>query len=418
MGKSPPSLLSRVPRRGQEYLQVILTERGGDLPLEQYLAARWREMQETRARSESDPFTAARVEEASRGLLLAGGMSSRELVWFGFTLLGLAYHLKGVAIARRFALDDPSELGRGLAVLNRLREIGERLDSPSLRAGFEYDRQLEACALHDFHLAREYTLGQRPGRHAIPDNYELADVGVTSILQRNDATLEVAVAEMSRRKVRPWMQGIYACVAGIAARNPAKLQAGLRLHLDGMRALRQKDDLDEAIVLNAHGLYRLAEWVSPELVAGCDLELPLPWDGAFHAWCEANLKPLTSLDLTFISPEIHEAIVNGPPTWLQRRREPLWEVVVTHVNPRNPDEMEAVRQFSGGTLAELKPRLAHGPYVVCWNLAQAHVDAILGRLEAAGVSGEARLMSEWSDGESEGRSEDARLGPENERPSV
>jgi hypothetical protein len=295
-----------------------MAERGGDRTLEQLLARNWNYHDYLRSDLGFSSRDADRhVAESAAALAHEHPAWSAEQVRATVPFLALTIDLREVAIARRFTLDDPAELGHGLAVLGRLRWFEGLLAGGG---GAEFDAVLEAFAVRDLEAATRLAAGEPSvSQPADGEELEFLDLGtlaVAAAVRRDDRSLRSVVQRMGGRKPPPWQQGVRACLGGLADRRAAAAAAGLDQFLDGMRRLRQKDELEEAVSLPAHGLYRLCEWVSPDLVAGFAVTAPIPWDAGFHAWTEAHPDPLAGLDLTGISPALHEAVVLlRPPAW-------------------------------------------------------------------------------------------------------
>ena len=315
---SRPALLAAVAKRGREQIDRIMSERGGHLTLEQLLARNWNFSEYLRADcGYSQKEVAQQAAETTAELTRQHPTWSADQVRATRPFLALTIDVREVAIARRFALDDPAELGRGLAVLGRLRWLEVLLAGGS---GADFEPVTEAFAARDGEAARRLAGGEpvvsQPADGEEPEFLDLCTLAVTAVCRADDRALRSALRSMARGKRRPWQQGLRACLAGLAEKRPAEVAAGLGQLLDGMRRLRQKDELEEAVCLTAHGLYRLCEWVSPDLVAGFAVTESLPWDAGFHAWSEAHPDPLAGLDLTGISPALHDAVVRlRPPAW-------------------------------------------------------------------------------------------------------
>jgi hypothetical protein len=103
---------------------------------------------------------------------------------------------------------------------------------------------------------------------------------------------------------------------GIAVADPQLVADGLTGILASFRRNRWLADEEKALCLEAHRLYGLCEWLSPELVSMFDTTRSLPWDAAFHDWVYQHDNLLTGLNLNDVSPILHEAIVMlRPPDW-------------------------------------------------------------------------------------------------------
>lgn len=277
-GSSPKSaVLAAVPKRGREYIAQIIAERGGQLALEQFLARNWNYHDYLRldlglSTREADQ----QIDEMTAALAREHPAWSRDQVRATVPFLTMTIDLREVVIARRFTLDDPAELGRGLAVLGRVRWFENLLAGT---AGAEFDALLEAFAVRDLEAATHLAAGEpavsQPADGEELEFLDLATLAVAAAVRRDGRALGSVIQRMSGGKLPPWQQGVRECLGGLADRRADAVAAGLDQFLDGMRRLRQKDELEEAVSLTAHGLYRLCEWASPALVAGFAVAAPL-----------------------------------------------------------------------------------------------------------------------------------------------
>src|SRR5262249_22805365 len=160
----------------------------------------------------------------------------------------------------------------------------------------------------------------------------------------------------------------YDCLTGIARRRPELVAGGLAMMLAGKY---QKDDMDDAISLVAHGLYRICECVSPDLVAAFDVGSPGPWDTEVHALCQSPQNPVEGLDLTSVAPELHDMIVLGKvPEWLKPVPQELYELVLLGGDAKQRDLLELIGRCAGtrGGPRGAKQVLECYPVVLCWNM--------------------------------------------------
>lgn len=368
-----------------------MDERDGCLSLNAFLAKRWDVEGCWKTRFSSDEELARKMTEVSSCWSRLRPEWSAEQVRTVMSLQNLQEGLKEVAVARRFTLDDPAELGRGLGVHNRLR-LTFRDFEPN---GSNFRELLDLCAVRDLTVAERLVEGRRAGVTAIPTDVHLADIAVTAILQKELETLRLVTPEMAKRKVRPWMQGIYTCLTGIADEQPNLVASGLQLLLTGLQQMRQKDELEEAINFAAHGMHRLCEWVSPDLVAGFDVAQPFPWDAKLHAWCQNHPHPLDGVELGSVSPVLQETVVmEKPPAWLKPPVHELHEIVLLAGDPKLPKVIEVVGGCAGtsGSPDEAKRLLGRCPVILRWNLELDYAERLRESLAAAGATAEVRGM--------------------------
>jgi hypothetical protein len=301
-------LLSQVPKRGRAEIARIMAEQDGHLTLEEFLARRWN-FEAMFSAKEVAQRTADTVAQLAR----EHPTWSTEQIRATLPFLYLTMNLKEMAVARRFTLGDPAELGRGLSVLSRLRWL-ECLINGYTYVDFNF--VVEAFAVRDLAVAEYLAVGQPCVAQGELGFLDLCTLAVSAIYRKDEHAFRSVIQKMAREKSRPWQQGIHTCLMGMVEQEPEQVARGLMLLLDGMRTLRQKAELEEAICLAAHGLYRLGEWISPALVAGYDAAQACPWDVQFHTWSEEHPDPLAGLDLSNISPVLHEAVVLlQPPAW-------------------------------------------------------------------------------------------------------
>ncbi len=305
------ALLSSIPKRGRNAIARIMEEPGGRLALTELLARNWD--YETLFGGGQD---AARIIKDAAVGLAQQHQWTLEQALTALRFSCLMQDLREVAIARRFTLDDPAELGRGVAVLSRLRWVEGQLRHHSTATG---ESVLEALAVRDTAVAMRLAAGDPlVSQAAEGEELEFLDLMTLAVLAASRGD-ESAIGDAARRmgvgKLRPWQEGIRQCFTGLANQSPTDVAGGLTGFLEGLRSLRQKDDLEEAISLTAHGLYRLCERADPTLIAGFDIAESLPWDNGFHAWTSAHPDPLPGLDLAGVSPALQDAVVGlNPPT--------------------------------------------------------------------------------------------------------
>lgn len=381
--------LSKVTKRGRDHIVWTMEERDGNLPLEEFLAKRWDVAGYRRSPSES--------EEDVAKLLLKWQSQYHELrpdrspdqVQTVMSFAALTEDLRDAAIARRFALDDPGELGRGLAVLYRLERIHKTWQGHAISG---LDDFIEACAVGDVALVQAMVDGARAGYTAIPTHNHLIDIAEIAILQNDFDTLRLVTPEIAKCKVYPDLLSI---CTGVLERRPDQVAGGLNLLLAEAKRSRIHDEFAAAVFPPAHGLYRLCEWVSADLVSEFDVSQAMPWDADFHAWCQNHPDPLAGVDLSGISPLLHEAVVLGnPPAWLTPPLKEAYEIVLHSGDPKSQELLERVGHCAGtgGSLREAKALLKRCPVVLRWNLSLDFAESTRQDLEALGASAEVRPM--------------------------
>ena len=400
VAKANKSLLSLVSKRGRDAIATIMQERGGHLSLEEFLAKRWNLEETWRIQFASAELEkhavelfVKRIADARTRLSQLHPNWSPEQIQTMISLNELSRDLREAAIARRFTLKDPGELGRTLGVLNRLHKVL----CPRETAISRFNEFLEVCAVCDIEIIEGQVKGIRAGYTAIPDDWHLCDIAVTAILQKDFETLRSITAEMPKRKgkVGKWMECLYRCFIGISEHNPAQIKESLQEYLGVVIRLRDKDELLNAINLEAHGLYRLCEWASPDLVAGFDVTQPFPWDAQFHAWCQDHPNPVEGIDLNHISPMLHDTMVlQNPPDWLTTPPKELYEIVLTRCDPKNSTALELIGGCAGtsGSIREAKELLERCPVVLRWGLDFEYAHARGKNIADAGATVAVRVM--------------------------
>ena len=363
------SLLSRFPKPVQYEITRIMDDGNGEMSLEDLIAEHW-----DVARSRPELAARWRPNLVERHPELSGEQIDTLL-----SFQHLNADLKKTAIARRFALEDPAELARGLAVCNRLHLMFFARD----QGACDFKGLFDLCATRETLLAERSVDGVRAGNDAFPDNWERIDIAVTAILQKDAETLNLVTSRLPEiMKVAKWIEGICTCLIGVAERQPEQVASGLAQHLTSIQKMRQKDELDGAINLNAQGLYRLCEWASPELVSGFDATQGVPWDAEFHEWCEEHPDPLAGTDLKSVSTVLHDAVLLGkPPAWLESPGESRFEVVLTGGDPDWAKKYFKQAEF-----------LQHCPVALRWNLTRQLAEGERCRIEEGGGLAEVRPM--------------------------
>jgi ribosomal protein L7/L12 len=394
------SLLSRVPKRGRDEITTIMEERDGDLPLGEFLAKRW-DFRQFYLDSDRGRYSEKRQKQLNE---YRAQWAQRQPEWTddmadtAVSLSCLTQGLKDWAVARRFVLEDPADLARGLSVLNRLQWLFWRCDA---YATFDFEKHLECFAVRDVLIAQRLADGPEWPEDE-PSDFDVCTDAVVAVVRQDFDRLRSVAAGMARRKGWPWMQGFYTCLTGVAEDNPAMVSEGLSLNLDGLRRMRQKTELQEAINLDAQGLYRLCEWVSPALVEGFDASQPFPWDADFHAWCQEHPDPLEGVDLSGISPIFHEAVVRlSLPAWWPTKPKPagapkdLCEVVLTAAGERLVEIVPLIRYLAGGSEADARRMAESCPVVIRSDIYRGSAEDFCRQLQAAGGSAEVRTVKPW-----------------------
>ena len=170
-----------------------------------------------------------------------------------------------------------------------------------------------------------------------------------AILAAHRRDLGAIRAHLPRGRVDKYDQWRWDCLRGLAANDSEQVQAALQKELDRNRSSRAA--MEEAgfgiVNLAVHGYYRLCQHVSPEVVASFDVRQSFPWDVEFHDWVEAHQNPLAGLDLSDISPVLHDALVllKLPAWWTSSEKS--GQPKGAGAMPGGPEQAEGSAMFSG-----------------------------------------------------------------------
>lgn len=312
----PPAqktLLATLPKKVRLSIEETMQNPDAQLSIEEHLSIRWsfgrkrwsREWTEEELEKEVDRWHQMRPNWTKRQARTALALHNvTEGVWREFGL------------ARRFALEDPTELALGEGLMLRCMWLQGLLTNALLGAAeFEWPIRI----LHLVFATRDITLAKRHVAAALPMK-EVIDLdpfggAVLALYRRDFDTLQSLTRRWARAKGYPDEQWMITCVKGIAKESPAIVAEGLQQRVDTMRKARPSDR--EAVDLDAHGFYHLCQWAAPESVTKFDVTQALPWDAQLHTWLQSNEVPVSNLNLKSISPDLHRALVLLEPTkWL------------------------------------------------------------------------------------------------------
>ena len=243
--------------------------------------------------------------------------------------------------------------------------------------------------------------GSTAGYTAIVSREDLHTDAVYALLQGDRQRLERLVGQiplLKPKQARPWLEGIHVALKGVVDGRSDEVARGLTLHITGLHRMQQKADLDGAVKLPAHGLYRLFEWVSPGLVSAFDPSQAFPWDAALHAWVTAHPDPVAGWDLSSTPALVQQIIGRGEiPDWLVPVEEPCYEIVLLGGDPASRPLLEDVEQLAGGdgSLRSARLILTSCPVVLRWGIEERgrfYLDAAQQRIEGKGGQAEVRPM--------------------------
>jgi hypothetical protein len=301
-GRSKKPLLSRLPQNAQRALPEVMN-RCGNRTLKEYIAWEWNFEQQM------DPD---RLKRFMTGLQENRGGLTVEQRLTGTRFSHVYSSLAELAVARRFCLEDPNEVLIGLSLAGRIGWMEQGLKGRSFD-----DPLLGALAVGDFAVAERY-IETLPVWNPDGDaDFDLRSDGVVAVLRRDYVLLKTALDRDVHRSDIAWYQAMIDFFRGVMENDSGQTTAALQRFFLAMKRLRQKIDILFAICTMTHGFYRLAESVSPELVAGFDVTQEFPWDAEVHACASRGDRPWENLDLSDISPELHRAVttLNRPIWW-------------------------------------------------------------------------------------------------------
>lgn len=200
------------------------------------------------------------------------------------TLLHWNLHEVMRGVARRFINGDVGELALHLQMFVRYAALGHQANESEY---IDIWRLLPALAIDDNAAVERFVeLATFPIVDSHPDVRVIYN-GVHAILRSDDQELEKLRA-FTVSKQPAWLGGMIVCLQGIADIDPSRVATGHEQHLAGFRRSFRSNQLEKIISFEAHGLYRLAQRVNPDLVQDIDTQRGLPWDREFHAWTTNN----------------------------------------------------------------------------------------------------------------------------------
>jgi hypothetical protein len=254
-----------------------------------------------------------------------------------------------LGFVRRLVHDDPAELALGVALGARLAWV-QRRHEEQMGMGTQDDDPclaLGALPVMDLELIRRVV--DAPNREQDGQRHLLYGA-VTAAFHRDLEALRPVVERFNKQKVYPDFEGMRSVLTGIARDDPAQVTAGLNGILEFENRMRKRKE-GRIVSMEAHQFYRLAERVSPGLVAGFDTTQPLPWDAGFHAWTRDHPDPLAGCDFRDISPVLHDALIHLKlPSWFRAIEQPELaqdpcRLVITDMGPNAAQVREMVAQW-------------------------------------------------------------------------
>jgi hypothetical protein len=271
-------------------------------------------------------------------------------------------------IARRIVRDDPAELGVGLCVVNRVQWLHRRLMEQTGLGPEENEVTFLplALAVRDIELARQFVTAPVVQEQGEVD--KLISQAVSAAWSHNPDGARAAAERLNKRKMDHSQKWMCKCLLGVARDDADLVTEGLQQAIDEENRERWKER-GETINLWAHGYFRLCERVSPALVAKFNISQSPAWDAGFHAWTSIHDNALEGIDLTGISPLLHNAVVRLQlPPWWRVPDEPespndICEVTLTAIGPNPAKVSETLQVFCRQWKEEMIDLAARVPIV-------------------------------------------------------
>lgn len=296
------TLLSSLPKRTQLEILGALDLPNARLPLEEYFAQQWDLERHYRALGGDDAQLARDLSDWSS--MHPEWNAEQVRVSWAIARLTLVD-----AFARRIEADDPAEFGRWSALGNRVLWYQRML----VRGADTCDLVWSAFAIRD--VAFALRVAQTSPRVRAQEWSDFFCQAVTALVRKDDAWLRESIVAMQKGKQVLPRRHLESCLKAMVEQNAAQVKESIQALLEVERGSRHKAGYG-VLYLDAHSLYRLAEWVSPDLVQGFDVTQAFPWDAPFHAWSESHSNPLEGIDLSRSAPLLHELLVElRVPNW-------------------------------------------------------------------------------------------------------
>lgn len=199
------------------------------------------------------------------------------------------WHLRG--IARRLATGDIAEFGKFMLMHVRQAVLNHTSDDDEFT---EVWPLLQAIGIGDRLTVDSFVaVATFPMRTGHPDT-RLIYNSVHKLLRAGATKPKAPKPAAGKRPA--WLDGMILCLEGIFVGDPSRVARGMEQHLDGYGKAQRINPLEKIVSLEAHGLYRLAERIDPNLVADCDTRRERPWDREFHDWSSHNEPVLAPKD--------------------------------------------------------------------------------------------------------------------------
>ncbi|MCR9197661.1 MAG: hypothetical protein NXI04_03360 [Planctomycetaceae bacterium] len=292
-----PTLLECVGSDILDEVDFFMREYGADVSLYDHAQA-----QRDKHFSSLLPKTSQDNPDWTEEQVVAAGMrhllSGEELLWCG--------------ISRRIANDDPAELARSASLYARLELWWGTRDECNNYLNFSHD-MLRALSAGDTYVIQKFAaIVPNLAQEGAWDSRVLHN-GVIAAINRDDAQLAMAIEESSRwSKPKKYLSCFYTALTGLLNRDATLVAEGISSFLKASRKLHQDEKILKAISLEAHGIYELCRWYSPELIVAFDHTQGLPWDRQLCEWVASSTDEQPFHDVTSLSPTLQRWLVELP----------------------------------------------------------------------------------------------------------
>ncbi|NUQ62108.1 MAG: acyl carrier protein [Pirellulales bacterium] len=299
------TLLATLPKKVRLSIEELLQKKDAGLTIEQRLAMLWDFSESSKRRGWTQEQVNAEIKRWGEMCPAWTEKQARTAVTLHNVCDG---NWAELGIARRFALEQPSELAIGYGIMLRSMWINNALMN-AIYGGC--GDTMSPRFIYKSLAVRDVTLAQRvaeitPEIETVRRDDPIA--GVCLAMFRRDFDLLRSLARgLGRAHLRSDIEWMATCVKGIAKESPRLVAEHLQERIDATR--KSRSYASNAVDLDAHGFYHLCQWAAPELVSEFDVKQALPWDAQLHSWLQDHEDPVSNLDLKSISPELHRAIV-------------------------------------------------------------------------------------------------------------
>lgn len=224
-GKKKKSVIGRLPKSAQLCVRQEEEHCFADIEFEAFIARMWDwESYASVVRSNATQF----VEKQRSNAIQEFPCLSAEQIDAYLSFQQLSRWLPDKCMARRVLREDPSEVGRGLSVLYRIRYA-------MLGAHQGFDVVGALCSTHHWDIAGNISvefLSQMVGRGFKNFDYiDLRQLAFASIIADDSHLLPQLWAEMTKGKKPPWLTAWYVVLKAIADRDPSAIAEGLQAFL-------------------------------------------------------------------------------------------------------------------------------------------------------------------------------------------